>query len=128
MDKVRLKAQETMFLLVPAYVAEAVDMVEVRVWLLVSMDEVVQLCVVADLSNFLQCKLPQMLELEDKATICRGEVAPPDTIETLLGTLKAIGETNQPKASLNKINRAQWATSRASSKVDSNLVIEIVAQ
>ena len=127
-DKARRKALETMYLLAPAYVAEAADMVEVRVWLLVSMDEVVQLCVVVVPSNFHQCKLPQMLELEDKVATCRDEVDPLDTIGTHLVTSRAIGETNLLKANHNKISKAQWATSKASNKVDSNLVIAIGVQ
>jgi hypothetical protein len=79
-------------------------------------------------SNFPRCRLPRMLELEDKVAICRDEVDLQDIIGTHLVTSRAIGETNLLKANLNKTNKAQWATSKASSKVDSNLVIAIGVQ
>jgi hypothetical protein len=125
-DKAKLKALEIISQLVLAYVAEAVDMVEVKAWLSVPMDEVAQLCVVVARSNSL-CNLVLMPQQVDKAMICRDEVAPLDTIETLRATSRATGEINRLKASLNKINKAQWATSRAS-KADSNLVIAIVVR
>jgi hypothetical protein len=126
MDKAKLRALEIICQLVLAYVAKAVDMAGVKAWLSVPMEEVALLCGVGAPSNFL-CNLALMLQLVDKATICRDEAAPLDTIETRRATSKAIGEISLLKASLNKINRAQWATSKAS-KVDSNLAIAIAVQ
>jgi hypothetical protein len=126
MDKAKLKALEIISQRVLAYVAEAADMAGVKAWLSAPMEEVARLCVVVAPSNFL-CKLAQKLQPVDKAMICRDGVALLDTTETLPATSKAIGETNLPKASPNKINRAQWGTSRAS-KVDSNLDIAIAVQ
>jgi hypothetical protein len=101
-------------------------MVGVKAWLSVLMEEVAQLSAVVARSNFL-CNPALMLQLADKAAICRDEAALLDIIETLRATSKAIGEINLLKASLNKINRAQWATSRAS-KVDFNQAIAIEVQ
>jgi hypothetical protein len=64
-----------------------------------------------------------MLAPADKEMICQDGVAQLDTTEIPPGTSKAIGEINLLKASLNKINKAQWATSKVN-KADSNQAIE----
>ena len=113
----KLKARETMCQLAPVCAAEAADMAEVRAWLLVQMVEVAQ-CVAVDPSSFLQCQLPQKLEVADQVLISREEAVPLDTIETRPATLKEIGETSLPKLN-NKISKVPWAISKASKVVSS---------
>jgi len=97
---------------------------EVKAWL--SMDEVVLLFVVAVTSNFLLCKLPQMLALLDKAMTSRDAEAPLDTTDNRPETSRATGEISPKVKLLPKINKVLWATSKDnSSKVVSNLVTAI---
>jgi hypothetical protein len=122
--KRQLQLQLQLKVLVRVLVAEAVDMVEVKAWL--SMDEVVQLSVVAATSNSLPCKLPPMLELPAKAMIFRDEEAPLDITDNRRETLRVTGETSL-KAKLHlRINKVPWVTSRVnSSRVVSNPVTAI---
>jgi len=122
MDKAELKVLEITSQLDPAYVAEVVDMVGVKAWLLVPMEEGALLCVVVALSSSLY-NLVKMLAPADKEMICQDGVAPLDITEIPPGTSKVIGEINLLKASLNKTNKAQWATSKVN-KADSNQAIE----
>ncbi len=122
MDKAKLKVLEITSQLDPAYVVEVVDMVGVKAWLLVPMEEGALLCVVVALSSSL-CNLVKMLAPADKEMICQDGVAQLDITEIPPGTSKAIGEISLLKASLSKTNKAQWATSKVN-KADFNQAIE----
>jgi hypothetical protein len=127
---VKVKTLEIMLHLVQVFVPEAPVMGEVRAWQSVLMDGVGHQCVEVETSNFLQCKLPQMLVLEAKlkGMISKDEAAQLAITGIHPGTLRVIGEINQHKVN-NKNSRVKWAISNNSnSKVTSSLVTAIVVR
>jgi hypothetical protein len=108
MDKV--KAHQTMCLLVLASVAEEVAVVtdEARVLLSAPMDEAALPSAEVVHSSFLQAKQLQMPVLEvNKVTTSKDGAALPVTIETPPETSRATGETSL-KAHPHKTNKVEW--------------------